>query len=133
MSVQPTLPAANGGGGVPAVPARPAAASGGMTAPPPPATGMMTPTRPMTPSAAAGAASPAVPLTPHSDHTCLQAGSGKYGEPGPYKVAMTDIDLGMITDGQHTGKFTIFYPNPLEAACLHPIVASGPAPSSPWR
>jgi hypothetical protein len=61
----------------------------------------------------------------HGDKTCLQAGSGNYGEPGPYKVAMMDIDLGMITPDQHTGKFTIFYPNPLEASCLHPIVAWG--------
>jgi hypothetical protein len=54
--------------------------------------------------------------------TCLQAGSGKYGEPGPYKVAMMDVDLGMIQPMQNSGKFTIFYPNPLEASCPHPIV-----------
>ena len=57
--------------------------------------------------------------------TCLQAGSGKYGEPGPYKVAMMDIDLGMIQMGQTSGKFTIFYPSPLEASCPHPIVSWG--------
>jgi len=57
--------------------------------------------------------------------TCLQAGNGNYGEPGPYQVGMMDIDLGMIQDSQHTGMFTIFYPMPLEASCLHPIVAWG--------
>jgi hypothetical protein len=53
------------------------------------------------------------------------AGSGKYGEPGPYKVGRMDVDLGMVAANQGTGKFTIFYPMPLEASCLHPIVAWG--------
>ena len=57
--------------------------------------------------------------------TCLMAGSGKFGEPGPYKVARKDVDLGMIQANQNSGMFTIFYPNPLEASCLHPIVAWG--------
>jgi pimeloyl-ACP methyl ester carboxylesterase len=38
---------------------------------------------------------------------------------------MMDVDLGMIEASQHTGKFTIFYPMPLETSCLHPIVAWG--------
>ncbi|HKU37141.1 MAG TPA: hypothetical protein VJR89_03320 [Polyangiales bacterium] len=57
--------------------------------------------------------------------TCLMAGSGKYNEPGPYKAAMVDVDLGMIAANQTTGKFTIFYPTPLEVSCPHPIVAWG--------
>lgn len=36
-----------------------------------------------------------------------------------------DVDLGMIEASQHTGKFTIFHPMPLEANCLHPIVVWG--------
>lgn len=50
---------------------------------------------------------------------------GSYGEPGPYQVATMEVDLGMIEASQHTGKFTIYYPNPLETNCLHPIVAWG--------
>lgn len=57
--------------------------------------------------------------------TCLQPGNGQYGEPGPYMVGTMDVDLGMIEDKQTTGMFTIFYPMPLEAECLHPIVAWG--------
>jgi hypothetical protein len=60
-----------------------------------------------------------------SGKTCLKPGSGKYGEPGPYTVGMMDVDLGMVQMDQTTGKFTIFYPMPLEAECLHPIVAWG--------
>jgi hypothetical protein len=55
----------------------------------------------------------------------LLPGSGSYGEPGPYKVAKMEIDLGMIQPMQNSGKFTIFYPEPLEASCKHPIVAWG--------
>jgi hypothetical protein len=62
---------------------------------------------------------------PHMGETCLQAGNGMYTEQGPYKVGMMDVDLGMIEASQHTGKFTIFYPMPLEASCLHPIVVWG--------
>jgi hypothetical protein len=76
------------------------------------------------PAAGTGAVAPP-PAWNTSGKTCLQAGSGKFGEPGPYKVAMMDIDLGMIQSGQTSGKFTIFYPNPLEASCLHPIVSWG--------
>ncbi|HVZ30826.1 MAG TPA: hypothetical protein VG963_00285 [Polyangiaceae bacterium] len=88
------------------------------------------------PAAAKDAAAPAspkdsgasetssVPLTPKGPN-CLQPGNGNYTAPGPYAVAQMDIDLGMIQDGQHTGKFTIYYPNPMDANCLHPIVAWG--------
>ncbi len=70
------------------------------------------------------ASGPSAPLTPHGKN-CLQPGNGDYTAPGPYAVAQKDVDLGMIQDGQHTGKFTIYYPNPLETSCLHPIVAWG--------
>src|SRR5262245_37271959 len=69
-------------------------------------------------------APPSTPPTPHGK-LCLQPGNGNYSSPGPYKVATMDIDLGMIQDGQHTGKYTIYYPSPLEASCPHPIVAWG--------
>lgn len=71
-----------------------------------------------------GAADASVSLPPRGEN-CLDPGSGDYTSPGPYAVAKMDVDLGMIQDGQHTGKFTIYYPNPLEASCLHPIVAWG--------
>ena len=51
--------------------------------------------------------------------TCLAAGSGQYTEPGPYAVATQDVTIGS------SGDFRIFYPNPLEASCPHPIVAWG--------
>jgi hypothetical protein len=57
--------------------------------------------------------------------TCLQPGDGSYLGPGPYKTATKEVDLGMIEPTQHTGKFTIYYPDPLEADCKHPIVAWG--------
>jgi hypothetical protein len=57
--------------------------------------------------------------------TCLKPGNGMYTNPGPYKVSMMQVDLGMIEDSQHTGKFTIYYPEPLETNCLHPIVVWG--------
>lgn len=55
----------------------------------------------------------------------MQPGNGNYTAPGPYKVAKKNIDLGMINAGQHTGKYTIYYPDPLEASCPHPIVGWG--------
>ena len=57
--------------------------------------------------------------------TCLLPGNGNYTSPGPYKVVKENIDLGMIAAGQHTGKYTIYRPDPLEANCKHPIVAWG--------
>ncbi len=74
----------------------------------------------MNPPAAAGGA----PWNTNGK-TCLMAGSGKFGEPGPYMVGRKDVDLGMIQASQGTGKYTIFYPMQLEASCLHPIVAWG--------
>jgi hypothetical protein len=65
-----------------------------------------------------------VPRTPPGKN-CLQPGNGNYLAPGPYKVIKQDIDLGMINPNQHTGKYTIYSPDPLEASCPHPIVAWG--------
>ena len=67
----------------------------------------------------------ATEATPHGDSTCLQPGNGDYTNPGPYQVGMMDVDFGMVDPGQGTGMYTIFYPMPLEASCLHPIVAWG--------
>jgi hypothetical protein len=82
------------------------------------------------PAAAAGSGSPAAPPPPPgppvgTGTTCLKPGNGMYSNPGPYKVAQMEVDLGMIEASQHTGKFTIYYPDPLETSCLHPIVAWG--------
>lgn len=66
-----------------------------------------------------------VPLTPKGKVCLKPSANGSYMYPGPYKVAKKDVDLGMIQSSQHTGKFTIYYPDPLEASCLHPIVAWG--------
>jgi hypothetical protein len=100
--VNTTPPAAAGGNG--ATP--PAGMPPGMTPPPPASAPGMTPWN-------------------TSGKTCLMPGSGKFGEPGPYKVGRMDVDLGMIAANQNSGMFTIFYPMPLETACLHPIVAWG--------
>jgi hypothetical protein len=49
---------------------------------------------------------------------CLK-GTGNYVMNGPYTVASKTVTIGS------KGQFTIYYPNPLEAACPHPIVAWG--------
>src|SRR5262249_34121634 len=74
--------------------------------------------------ATGGGGTVSVPLTPMGKN-CLLPGNGNYTAPGPYKVATKDVDLGMIQAGQHTGKYTIYYPTPFQAGCLHPIVAWG--------
>ena len=115
--------------------------SGGTaTAPTPPASGGSNPTpRPPVPTPMMGAAGTAATPTPAGGpatepvptpptprgKNCLQPGNGNYTSPGPYKVAKKDVDLGMIQASQHTGKYTIYYPDPLEASCPHPIVAWG--------
>jgi hypothetical protein len=76
------------------------------------------------PAANAGGDMVNVPLTPKGKN-CLHPGNGNYTSPGPYKVGKKDVDLGMIASGQHTGKYTIYYPDPMEANCLHPIVVWG--------
>ena len=65
---------------------------------------------------AAGAAGTAMP--PASGMTCLQ-GSGDYLMNGPYKVKKKDVSIGS------KGMYTIYYPDPLEANCPHPIVVWG--------
>lgn len=49
---------------------------------------------------------------------CLQ-GSGNYMGDGPYRTASMDVTIGS------SGPYTIFYPNPLDADCKHPLVAWG--------
>lgn len=49
---------------------------------------------------------------------CLQ-GSGDYLGMGPYTVAMMDVTIGS------SGPYTIFYPQPFDDNCKHPIVAWG--------
>lgn len=90
-----------------------------------PATGGMPATGAGGAVAMAGAGGATTGPTPPMGETCLMPGNGEYTEEGPYQVGMMDVDLGMIEDGQHSGMFTIFYPMPLEASCLHPIVVWG--------
>lgn len=53
-----------------------------------------------------------------SSGTCLQ-GDGDFTEAGPYKFKSKDVTIGS------SGAFTIVYPDPLEPACPHPMVAWG--------
>lgn len=97
-------PAATGGAGT---------GAGSSTADPI-GTGAPPPTMPP-PTAGTGSTDP----TPTPTGTnCLQ-GAGDYMGDGPYGVAMMDVSIGS------SGMYTIFYPQPLEAACPHPIVAWG--------
>jgi hypothetical protein len=50
--------------------------------------------------------------------TCLK-GTGNFTAAGPYKFKSKQVTIGS------SGAFTIVYPDPLEAACPHPIVAWG--------
>ncbi len=72
----------------------------------------------------AGAPAP----TPHMGNTCLKAGSGDYSKAGPYTVmTQTNVDLGTLENLPDAGPttYTIFYPQPFETSCLHPVVAWG--------
>ena len=53
-----------------------------------------------------------------SGQTCLQ-GSGDYTGNGPYRVAKKNVTIG------NKGQYTLFYPNPLDSNCPHPVVAWG--------
>jgi hypothetical protein len=123
-----SIPSASGGAGTPANPPPPPA---GMSGPVARAGAAAPPVGTPPPAAAAGSGSmpPATPPPPGTPlgtgTTCLKPGNGNYMNPGPYKVAQMEVDLGMIEASQATGKFTIYYPDPLEASCLHPIVAWG--------
>jgi len=128
-------------GSVPPSLATPVGAAGSAPITPPPAAMAQAgaPARPPVTPPAAAAGSASIPTQPATQPvppppsgppigtgmTCLKPGNGMYNSPGPYKVAMMQVDLGMIEPKQHTGKFTIYYPEPLEASCLHPIVAWG--------
>jgi hypothetical protein len=58
------------------------------------------------------------PVVTPMGKTCLK-GSGTFAANGPYKVKKKDVTIGS------QGAYTIFYPDPLETGCLHPIVAWG--------
>jgi hypothetical protein len=60
---------------------------------------------------------PVTPPPPPGE-LCLQ-GSGDYTGAGPYGTGQMDVTIGS------SGAFTIFYPEPLDTDCLHPIVAWG--------
>jgi hypothetical protein len=70
----------------------------------------------------AGAGSP----TPHMGNTCLKPGGGDYTKAGPYTVmTKTGVDLaGQLPEAGPT-TYTIFYPQPFETNCPHPVVAWG--------
>ena len=116
-------------GGAPTPTPMPPASGGSTPIPPPPASSPMTgmpagTPMTMTPAPAGGAPTEPVAPTPRGKN-CLKPGNGNYTSPGPYKVTKKDVDLGMVQASQHTGKYTIYYPDPLEASCPHPIVAWG--------
>jgi hypothetical protein len=50
--------------------------------------------------------------------SCLK-GAGNFTANGPYRVKKKDVTIGS------QGAYTIFWPDPLEASCKHPIVAWG--------
>jgi len=59
-------------------------------------------------------------------NTCLKPGSGDYSKPGPYQVMKANVDLASYLSGDPTPTTAvIFYPQPFEASCLHPVVAWG--------
>jgi hypothetical protein len=65
------------------------------------------------------------PIVPGDGTTCLKP-AGDFSKAGPYQVTREVVDLGTGIDAnQATGQFTIFYPQPFEANCPHPIVAWG--------
>ncbi len=69
-----------------------------------------------------------VTVTPHMGNTCLKPGSGNYEKAGPYQVmTKAGVDLGGIENLPDAGPttYTIFYPQPFETSCLHPVVAWG--------
>lgn len=80
-----------------------------------PADSPQTPT--MTEMPLAGSGAMETPEPPAGSN-CLQ-GTGAFDADGPYGVGMMDVEIGT------SGMFTIFYPEPLDATCLHPIVAWG--------
>ena len=69
--------------------------------------------------AGAGGGQDAPPPTPPMGDTCLQPGNGSYEERGPYEIGTMDVSIGS------SGMYTLFYPQPLEDNCLHPIVVWG--------
>jgi hypothetical protein len=70
----------------------------------------------------------AVAATPHMGNTCLKPGTGDYEKAGPYQVmTKSGVDLAVIEGLPDAGPttYTIFYPQPFETSCPHPVVAWG--------
>jgi hypothetical protein len=70
----------------------------------------------------------APPPTPRMGNTCLKAGSGDYSKPGPYQVmkkASVDLASNLPAGTATPTTYTIFYPQPFETNCPHPVVAWG--------
>ncbi|MGD8860357.1 MAG: hypothetical protein PVI30_10115 [Myxococcales bacterium] len=74
---------------------------------------------PMTTEPAMNTAGSSAPPPPPTGSGCLQPGGGDYLQAGPYTVATVDVSIGS------SGMYTIFYPQPFEEGCGHPIVAWG--------
>jgi len=69
-----------------------------------------------------------VAATPHMGNTCLKPGTGDYEKAGPYQVmTKSGVDLAVIEGLPDAGPttYTIFYPQPFETSCPHPVVAWG--------
>ena len=67
------------------------------------------------------------PGGPPGNLSCLAGGEGPrdYGAPGPYSVGSHVVHIAPY------GSYTLYYPEPLEANCLHPIVAWGNDTATP--
>ena len=102
-----------GAGGGSGMPAAQAGASGGAGMATPPTAGAAG--DPGEPPDAGMMADGSMPPTAAN---CLK-GDGDYTDKGPYNVKSKTVTVGS------KGMYTIFYPDPLEAACPHPIVAWG--------
>jgi hypothetical protein len=67
-------------------------------------------------------------VTPHMGNTCLKPATGDYSQAGPYTVMQqANVDLATyLPSGTATPTtYTIFYPQPFETNCPHPVVAWG--------
>jgi len=64
--------------------------------------------------------------SPQYSRSCLLSGyDDDYAAPGPYRVGSHTVLIAPY------GVYTLFYPEPLDPGCTHPIVAWGNAPTAP--
>lgn len=69
---------------------------------------------------AGGGTAGSEPVAVPDGSTCLKGtAAANFMANGPYRVKKKDVTIGS------NGAYTIFYPDPLEASCPHPIVAWG--------